>query len=313
VARDRNAGTIRAGPREHCALCGSPGQRHYTGLRDHLYGAPGEWNLARCTNPRCALLWLDPMPLAGAIGAAYEGYYTRTGRAAVPARRHTNAWFLYLRRRPPGRLLEIGCGDGSRLAAFRDRGWEVTGQEIDAEAATAAARRRNLEVLAGPLEALNLPAAHYDAIAMNHVLEHVHDPAALLCECRRLLAPGGVLSAVTPNAASLGHRVFAANWRGLEPPRHLYIYTPAALRALACAAGFEDCTVSTSAANAAGTITQDSLRQWYRAHGPGGELPGIARRLLAHVFRLLEVIWLRVDRRAGEECVLLANAGGIRG
>ena len=37
---------------------------------------------------------------------------------------------------------------------------------------------------------------------------------------------------VTPNVDSLGHRHFAERWRGLEQPRHLFLYSSASLRAL---------------------------------------------------------------------------------
>ena len=48
-----------------------------------------------------------------------------------------------------------------------------------------------------------------------------------------LMAPGGVLIAVTPNIESLVHRWFNADWRGLEPPRHLHLLSPRTLRTVA--------------------------------------------------------------------------------
>jgi SAM-dependent methyltransferase len=73
---------------------------------------------------------------------------------------------------------------------------------------------------------------------MHHVLEHVHDPRAALAWCRRVLRPDGLLSIAVPNPAGLGHRVFGACWRGLEPPRHLSLFEASALRALLAEAGF---------------------------------------------------------------------------
>lgn len=317
---------IRTEPQPDCIACGAPGAPLYEALTDRLYGAPGTWRLARCTDDRCALLWLDPMPMAEDLSLAYAAYYTHhhthhhthdpthdhthdsapnPGRA--PAHRHgRDAYFLYLKHTAPGRLLEIGCGDGARLRAFRELGWEVTGQETDPRAAAAARRDGELTVLEGELGALNLAAGAYDAIVMNHVLEHVRDPRALLAECRRLLAPGGVLAAATPNARGLGHKLFGRAWRGLEPPRHLFVYTPGALRTLAGEAGFSRPRVFSQAVNAAGTVIRESLRL---PEGATGSRRGLWRPLVwpaAQLFRALEAAWLRVDAQAGEEIILLA-------
>jgi 2-polyprenyl-3-methyl-5-hydroxy-6-metoxy-1,4-benzoquinol methylase len=77
------------------------------------------------------------------------------------------------------------------------------------------------------------------------VIEHVPDPASLLKECRRVLRPGGKLVVATPNCKSLGHSLFKENWRGLEPPRHLQILSPLALRRFLSEAGFKQVKIMT--------------------------------------------------------------------
>jgi len=89
---------------------------------------------------------------------------------------------------------------------------------------------------------------------MNHVIEHAHDPTALIRECRRLLKPGGVFVATTPNPDSFGHVRFGAAWLGLDPPRHLHLLPSYALAKLAEAGGFRECKVFTSAARAGGIL-----------------------------------------------------------
>ena len=42
-------------------------------------------------------------------------------------------------------------------------------------------------------------------------------------------AAGGRVVVVTPNAASVGRRLFRHRWRGLEPPRHLVVFSHPAL------------------------------------------------------------------------------------
>lgn len=60
-----------------CCACGATGETLYEGLRDRLSSAPGDWRLVRCTNDRCALLWLNPMPVESEITKLYPSdYYT---------------------------------------------------------------------------------------------------------------------------------------------------------------------------------------------------------------------------------------------
>ena len=57
-----------------CPSCGTAGQPLYPRLRDHTFGAPGEWAMKRC--PVCTLMWLDPRPTVSDIGKVYRTYYT---------------------------------------------------------------------------------------------------------------------------------------------------------------------------------------------------------------------------------------------
>jgi SAM-dependent methyltransferase len=85
------------------------------------------------------------------------------------------------------------------------------------------------DVRCGSLEAHDLPPRAFDHITLAHVLEHFHDPIAALDEVRRLLRPGGRVWINQPNLGSLGRAEFGRHWRGLEPPRHMVLMTPARL------------------------------------------------------------------------------------
>lgn len=146
----------------------------------------------------------------------------------------------YLRSRPEGRLLDVGCGDGAYLALLRSLGWTTTiGVDPD-PTAVQRARDAGLDVRLGTCDDVALPAGSFDAITLNHSIEHVHDPIGLLRECHRLLAPGGELIVYTPNLDSNGHLRFGRNWFHLDPPRHLVIFTPASLRRALQEAAFRD-------------------------------------------------------------------------
>lgn len=135
------------------------------------------------------------------------------------------------------RLLDVGCGNGTFLKTMVNLGWEVQGLDPDPDAIDVA-RRKNLSVRQGTLLNTQYPEASFDAVTLSHVVEHLHDPVANLRICFRLLRPGGLVWIATPNLSSRGHSTFQRDWRGLEPPRHLVLFTPAALRSVLQTVGF---------------------------------------------------------------------------
>lgn len=60
-----------------CCACGAAGEPLYQGLRDRLSSVPGDWSLVKCSDEKCAMLWLNPMPEISEIGKLYPSdYYT---------------------------------------------------------------------------------------------------------------------------------------------------------------------------------------------------------------------------------------------
>lgn len=135
------------------------------------------------------------------------------------------------------RLLDVGAGNGAYLLSVRSAGWKAVGVEPD-PAAVAVARRAGLDVREGSIHSLRAEGSTFDVITMNHVIEHVHDPHAVLWEAFRLLRSGGILYLETPNIESFGHLRFGRHWRGLEPPRHLVLFNWSSLEGLLREIGF---------------------------------------------------------------------------
>ncbi|HUK12364.1 MAG TPA: class I SAM-dependent methyltransferase [Thermoanaerobaculaceae bacterium] len=331
VVRPQRGPAATGGYREpvRCELCGSRARPLYEGLPDRLCGTPGAWRLVRCRSRRCGLVYLDPMPDRDALAEAYDDYYTHEEDRRAPDETHrpprawlhraSMAWLRatglladrrslrlsYLDAVRPGRVLEVGCGSGWRLAELRELGWEVVGQEVDEPAAAAARRAHGLEVLVGPLAQLGLPAASFDAVVSNHVLEHVLDPEPFLRECWRLVAGGGRLVCVTPNPAGFGRRVFGRYWFGLDPPRHLRMFPPRALGAIAARSGIAISRVWTSAANTFVFATR-SLDPPDAALRSGRAVSVLGIRLLGAALQHLAVAVHAAHRSSGDECVLWA-------
>jgi len=213
---------------------------------------------------------------------------------------------------PPGagrRLLDVGCGSGEFLERMRARGWDVTGVEPDPVAADRA-RSNDLDVRVGALADAAFQHDSFDAIVLSHVIEHVHDPIALMSECGRILRPGGVLIVMTPNLASIGHRRFGADWRGLEPPRHLHLFSGRSLSACAQKAGLTVTEVRTSARWVRG-IWWVSCEIRHRA-GRRRRAPGMGSYLASWAMSVAEDAFRVIDPLSSEEIILTATkaAGG---
>lgn len=327
-AIDAETPRLRTQPRAICLLCGSHGTVLHAAVRDLYFGVPGEWTLRRCVDASCGLVWQDPMVIHEDLVRAYQGYYTRagTGAGAMPTADFGNAFYrfdrllerllglgaerlrhasAYLHGVPPGALLDVGCGDGAFAAAMQARGWDARGTDFDPAAAAAARRLHRLQVDVGDLRDLAFPAASFDAVTARHVVEHVIDPIAFLAECWRLVRPGGRLVLVTPNVDSLGHRHFGARWRGLEQPRHLFLYGAGSMLALCRRAGVAPAEVFASAQGATFVLCS-SLKTSHGLLRRGLDTVAVA----ALAWR--EAAATRRGRPVGEELVLVVVKDGAR-
>ncbi len=249
--------------------------------------------------------------LASAMGYAEQGT-GMGGRGvarvlATPLGIKGAAWIsvLGLTAAERGKLLDVGCGNGEFLATMKELGWDTVGLETDERAATVARERFGLDVRTGTLDDVGFPDDSFDVISLSHVIEHVHDPVALLTECHRILRPSGKLIILTPNTRSLGHRIFGAAWRGLEPPRHIHLFNRVTLRSAVERAGLRVATVRTVARMMQGIWVASRLIQRANAGQPGrsSRADYVTSYVMRAVERLMGVAW----PDAGEELVLVAR------
>lgn len=125
---------------------------------------------------------------------------------------------------PPGRALDVGCGEGADALWLASRGWQVTALDVSQVAldrAAAAAREAGLEVQwvhAGLLEA-QLPVGCFDLVSAQYpVLLRTSDAVAAHA-LREAVAPGGTLLVVHHDVS--GHQHDPETERRFDPADHV--------------------------------------------------------------------------------------------
>jgi SAM-dependent methyltransferase len=100
---------------------------------------------------------------------------------------------------PGRRVLDLGCGDGRSIDLFRAADPAVEWTGVDIESSPEVAERTRSDAEFHTFDGVHLPFADgtFDLVWCKQVLEHVRDPAPLLGEAARVLAPDGVFCGST--------------------------------------------------------------------------------------------------------------------
>ncbi len=179
----------------------------------------------------------------------YAAGYTQTERAHRALTARTLLFALEKARGAGrGRLLEVGCGEGWLLEAAAGAGYDVRGLDFSDDGLQRFHPHLAGQVSFGDafenLERLIDGGARFDVVAMEHVLEHVLDPEALVARLPRLIAPGGAVAVTVPNDFSPLQRLARETgvidrdfW--VAPPQHLNYFDAASLRRFLERLGFE--------------------------------------------------------------------------
>ena len=132
---------------------------------------------------------------------------------------------------PPYRILDLGCGPGRDLVAFRARGHAATGLDGCPEFVRMARAASGCEVWLQDLLALQLPAKRFDGVFANAVLFHVPSQAlpAVMSDLWATLRPDGVLLSSNPRGQ---------NEEGWADGRYACFHDVASWRRAVASAGF---------------------------------------------------------------------------
>lgn len=213
------------------------------------------------------------------------GYYPRlfAERSAFLAR--------FLESRPPGRLLDIGCGVGSFLHALADNealaGWALSGLEPSTTACRAV-EKRGFSVVQGMLGDTDEALRGFDVATLISVLEHLPDAVGALESVRGYLKNDGLVFLEVPNV--LEPTIDLSGYFSIE---HIVHFSPGSMAGLLRQAGWRYVHVDTGHRGCIRAIASNS--EAAMAAFPPSDPPSDDRALVAETvcrFAVEERSWL---------------------
>lgn len=225
----------------NCPVCNSASVNYALSAKDYTVSQK-QFEIWQCSE--CRFRFTQNIPTASNIGQYYqsENYisHTNTNKGLVNQLYH-RIRSITLRQKKKliqastnkttGSLLDVGAGTGAFAAYIRSSGWQLTGLEPDETARRIAKETNGISLLPSD-QLFQLPTENYDAITLWHVLEHVHDLHEYMMQFRKLLKPGGRLLIAVPNYTSKDAEIYQNYWAAYDVPRHLYHFSPDAMRQL---------------------------------------------------------------------------------
>ena len=127
-------------------------------------------------------------------------YYTLAAKASKQVGTHPGLLYLQKMASQSSKVLDVGCGEGSRLSTLLPSELAGWGVDTDSYAINLAQRQypmHNFQISAG--KKLPYKSDAFDLVYSAFVLEHVQNPANFLNEMIRVCRPGGHVIILCPN------------------------------------------------------------------------------------------------------------------
>jgi len=268
-----------------CPICSGQRSRVWSSGKDLLMRLSSQrFEYSKC--PGCGALFMSSRPVEADVAFFYSsGYqpyqnastdeppiggkaqFIRKLKAALRKARG-GGWARHFPRcyhqLPSGSLfVDFGCGAGKTLDVMKRVGHRTVGVDFS-ELAIRSVRQRHHQAYSVDEFWQAFRDESADLVRMNHVVEHLYQPQAVLQGIAAKLKKGGALHIAVPNPAGISALAFRENWHGLDCPRHVILYPPETLVRLLAEAGFEHFEVRQE------SISKDfarSLGYWFAAKG----------------------------------------------
>jgi 2-polyprenyl-3-methyl-5-hydroxy-6-metoxy-1,4-benzoquinol methylase len=197
---------------------------------------------------QCKAFFLSPRPSEVLLAKAYDDSYY--GKKDEKFEGKVEQFINYFRNKRAGRLskylkdgsfvLDIGCGNGKFLKSLLQFGkYELHGIEMEGNSAKRAARIQEIKLKMGALQPDDFKKESVDAISLFHVFEHLTEPKETLEILSNIIKKDGILMISIPNIDSFQSSMFKGKWLHLDPPRHLFFFSPKDFKELLLTFGFE--------------------------------------------------------------------------
>ncbi len=141
--------------------------------------------------------------------------------------------------KPHGRILELGSAMGFFVSEALGYGYEASGLEISAYAASYAKTKLEVDVRCASVEDFDYIEDEYDIICAWYVLEHLPSLMNLLDRLHKSLKKGGILALSMPNGYGITARRKKDYYAGVVPLDHCYEFCPKSLIKLMKQKGFK--------------------------------------------------------------------------
>lgn len=219
------------------------------------------------------------------VGSSNNSLAKRIYRAAFP---HP---LLRLLPSKSGTALDVGCGSGYWMHRLRERGWRVTGMDIDC-GTISKLESLGFEAVCGSVEKTELGRGRYDLVLLSAVLEHLHDPELALRKARDALKETGVVLIDVPNFGSIEVGLFGDDW-SMFSIGHLFYFNQDSLSYLLRKVGFQP---EVFVAKSAELTSGYSLARKLSISGTRAAMIGVPLQLLANRLNLAGEFFCRARK-----------------
>lgn len=136
-----------------------------------------------------------------------ERYYSMARRASEDISHNRGLRIFKEIAKNKSKILECGCGEGTKLNLISEHSGEVYGDDYSLEAIKIARKTYpSIKFKMGSIERLSYKGSTFDFVYTAFVLEHTTNPEIIIKEMIRVTKKGGYIGIICPNFGSFCYR-----------------------------------------------------------------------------------------------------------